>query len=82
MTPEQRLDALNLEIKAMMVRRRRSQTEFAKALGIAQAQLSLRLCGKITWRITELWQVADLLGCTVLDLLASADADNLAVVPA
>ena len=82
MTTDPRGEALNLELKALMVRRRLTQSEFSRALGMSQPQLSERLRGSIQWRITELWRAAEILGANLPALLAGIETDSPAAIPA
>jgi transcriptional regulator with XRE-family HTH domain len=59
-------------IRAEMARRHMSQTVVANLLGLSTQAVSRRLCGETPFRITEIQQIAELLGVDVTELFAAA----------
>lgn len=64
------LEAMNLEIRVLMVRRKVTQKDLAEALAIGQPQVARRLSGEIWWKFSDLVTIADLLGLSLPDLIA------------
>lgn len=57
-------------IREALTARGWTQTTVGDLLGLEQPQVSRRLRGVHSWRVSELKSLADALGCTVDDLLA------------
>lgn len=57
------------EVRVVMTRQCRSQTEVAKALGQPQQWLWRRLSGRTPFSVSEFIRIADFLGVEVTDLL-------------
>ncbi|GIJ10769.1 helix-turn-helix domain-containing protein [Micromonospora andamanensis] len=68
------VNAISSEVRAELARQRRPQREIADRLGISIQQVSLRLRGEVEWRVSELIQVADLLGVPVAQFLPAPAA--------
>ena len=75
------LRTLNLELRAQLVRRERTQTEVADLLGIPQSQVSSRLRGQTEWRLAEFVQLVRTFGLD-LDALMAAAVEDAALVEA
>ncbi|MEV6449609.1 helix-turn-helix transcriptional regulator [Amycolatopsis sp. NPDC051716] len=60
-------------VRAAAARRRASQTDLGSVLGISQAAVSQRLCGRVDFKYGELYKLADYLGTTVEQLVATDD---------
>lgn len=58
-------------VRAEMARRKISQKQLGKALGLTQAAVSKRLRDITPWSVPELEATADLLGMDVSQLLAA-----------
>lgn len=71
------LRTLNLELRAQLVRRERTQTEVAELLGIPQSQVSSRLRAQTEWRLSEFVLLVRTFGLD-LDALMSAAAEDAA----
>jgi len=66
----------------MMVRAQLTQADIARALGLSQAQISERLRGITEWRLTELFALADAVGCDLPALIAAVQHVTAEQVPA
>lgn len=62
------------EIRAELARQRRPQRDIAELLGISVNQVSERVRGDVDWRVTELVQVAELLGVPVTQFLPATSS--------
>jgi len=60
------------EVRALMGRRRMSQTALADVLGVTQTQVSKRLRGVIPFDIDEIERLAEYFGVDPADLLGSS----------
>ena len=56
-------------VHQFMWRQKRSQTDVAAALGIAQSTLSRKLRGERPWEIGELYKLAEILEISIMDLI-------------
>lgn len=54
-----------------LARKRSTQGQLADHLKLSQPAIHRRMAGKVTWRISELLQVAEFLGVPVADLLVN-----------
>ncbi|WP_010540412.1 helix-turn-helix domain-containing protein [Dietzia alimentaria] len=61
-TPDQ---AVAMNIRAELARTGISQTAAARALGLADSSLSRRMNGRHSFRVSELYALADLIGVPV-----------------
>lgn len=59
------------EVKAWMARRDVKQDALAKALGITQPSLSMRLRGRTRWTVQDLATVSSVLDVPVSELLST-----------
>jgi transcriptional regulator with XRE-family HTH domain len=57
------------EVRAVMARQRRSQTDLASALGWSQPFLSRRLTGETAFNTDEIEQLAEILGVPISQLV-------------
>lgn len=64
------------EVRAQMGRLDVTQTQLADALGVSQVAISRRLRGAVPFDVVELSAVADLLGCSVHDLIPAKTDDG------
>lgn len=62
-------EVIGERIHRLIWRQRRSQTEVANALGIAQSALSRKLRGDRGWDVNELYALAEILGVGITDLI-------------
>lgn len=60
------------QVRAEISRQMKPQRELVELLGLSQAQISERVRGDVEWRISELVQVANLLGVPITDLVPAA----------
>lgn len=68
---------ISTEVKVLLIRKGRHQTELASHLGIAESVLSRRMRGEVPWDVLELVAVAEFFETSVVDLFSAAGA-NLA----
>jgi transcriptional regulator with XRE-family HTH domain len=61
------------EVRAWMARRDVKQEALAKALGITQPSLSMRLRGRTRWTVQDLATVSEVLDVPVSELLSTLD---------
>lgn len=61
-------------VRAELARRHITQKRVAEHLGLSQQGVSLRMSGRVQFRIDELSQIADLLDLPVTSLLAHEKA--------
>lgn len=57
-----------------LARKRSNQGKLAEHLRLSQPAVHRRMTGKVSWRISELAEVADFLGITMADLVDEAKA--------
>jgi len=50
------------ELRRIMKEAKVSGTELAEAIGLQQGEISTRLCGKVPWKLHEMYAVLDHLG--------------------
>ncbi|MGW0043443.1 helix-turn-helix domain-containing protein [Rhodococcus sp. NPDC003348] len=62
------------EVRALMARRRISQSALASRLGISQSSMSRRLSGESPFTVDELLRLAEIFEVPVTDLLAASRA--------
>lgn len=62
------------EVRSLLGRYNRTQTDLAMAIGLTQSQLSKRLRGTIVFDLEELARVADYFGTTIPRLLGYENA--------
>lgn len=65
--------AINLEIRARMIKARINQKDLADRLQLAQPAVSKRLTGQTDWRLGELAETADALGVPLSVLINAAE---------
>lgn len=61
-------------IRIGLARKNEPQSALAELLDLSQPAIHRRMSGKVPWRIDELAQVAQFLGCSVTDLVGEAVA--------
>lgn len=68
-----RARAVNLELRAAIVRSGQKQVEVARALGMKPVLLCERLSGRTGWRVRELFAIADIVGVPLAEIISAAD---------
>jgi predicted XRE-type DNA-binding protein len=68
------------QVRAEISRQMKPQRELMDLLGLSQAQISERVRGEVEWRISELVQVAQLLGVPITDFVPASATDPAGVV--
>lgn len=61
------MSTLHERVRARVMATPFTQKYLADSLGISRSGLSKRLHGHTRWEASELYRLADLLGCSVLD---------------
>jgi predicted XRE-type DNA-binding protein len=59
-------------VRAEISKQMKPQRELMELLGLSQAQVSERVRGEVEWRISELVQVAQLLGVPITDFVPAS----------
>jgi hypothetical protein len=68
-------EALTVELRAQLVRSRRTPSDVASLLNLGKSQVSARLNGRMSWKIDELFAVAELCGIPLSRMVAAAEAE-------
>lgn len=75
MPPQSRSQRVAANVRAEMARHRHTQISLAKELDCTQQSLSLRLNGKVPFRIDELDRIALILEVGLADLIGGEDVE-------